>query len=220
MKNKRWLKWLVLGVGTAAIVLAGIGWVGTAVAQAASGPRTGTHALAGHGEFGGWLVDMQALLADALGISVDKLEAAQRSAHEAAIQLLLDQGQLTEEQAELARAADRLKGYLDRKALVAEALGISEADLEAAATEGQSLSDLRDAQGLDPAEYRENLAAARESAIARAVEDGVITQEQADQLREFGPGRHGLRPGRGGFGRGGFFDPGPPGRAPEDSQNS
>ena len=220
MKSKRWLKWLVLGVGTAAIVLAGIGWVGTAVAQAASGSRTGTHALAGHGEFGGWLVDMQALLADALGISVDKLEAAQRTAHEAAIQQLLDQGQLTEEQAELARAADRLKGYLDRKALVAEALGISEADLEAAVAEGQSPSDLLSAQGLDPAEYRENLTAARESAVARAVEDGAITQEQVDQLREFGPGHHGLGPGGGGFGRGGFFAPGVPDRTPDDTLNS
>jgi lambda repressor-like predicted transcriptional regulator len=173
----------------------------------------------GHGGFGHWLVDMQALLAEALGIEVEELEAAQQAANEAAIQQLLDQGQLTAEQAELASAANRLKSYLDREAFVAEALGISVADLEAAVAEGQTLSDLLDEQGLDSATYRENLAAAEQAAIAQAVEDGVITQEQADQLQDFGPGRFGFGSGRGGFRRGGFFAPGLPDRAPEDTLN-
>jgi len=215
VKSKKWMKWLVLGVGTAAIALAGIGWVGTAAAQAASGPRT----TAGHGGFGHWLVDMQALLAEALGIEVEELEAAQTEANEAAIQQLLDRGQLTEEQAELASAANRLKSYLDREALVAQALGISVADLEAAIAEGQSLSDLLEAQGLDSATYRQNLAAAEQAAIAQAVEDGTITQEQADQMKQHRPGRFGIGPGRGGFGHGEFFAPGLPDRAPEDSLN-
>jgi len=219
VKDKSWLKWLVLGVGAAAIVLAGIGWVGTAVAQAAPGSRKNTGSIAGHGGFGHWLVDMQALLAEALGIEVEELEAAQQAANEAAIQQLLDQGQLSEEQADLASAANRLKSYLDREAFVAEALGISVADLKAAVAEGQTLSDLLDEQGLDSATYRENLAAAEQAAIAQAVEDGVITQEQADQLQEFGPGHFGFGPGRHGFRGGGFFAPGLPDRAPENSLN-
>ncbi|HLF37997.1 MAG TPA: hypothetical protein VI520_08695 [Anaerolineales bacterium] len=219
MKDKSWLKWLVLGVGAAAMVLAGIGWVGTAVAQAAPGPRTHTGSIAGHGGFGHWLVDMQALLAEALGIEVEELEAAQQAANEAAIQQLLDQGQLSEEQADLASAANRLKSYLDREAFVAEALGISVPDLKAAVAEGQTLSDLLDEQGLDSATYRENLAAAEETAIAQAVEDGVITQEQADQLQDRGPGHFGFGPGHGGFHPGGFFGPGVPERAPEDTLN-
>jgi len=219
VKGKSWLKWLVLGVGAVAIGVVAVGWAGTAVAQAASRPRTSTGSIAGHGGFGHWLVDMQALLAEALGIEVEELEAAQQAANESAIQQLLDQGQLTEEQAELARAANRLKSYLDREAFVAEALGISAADLKAAIAEGQTLSDLLEAQGLDSATYRESLAAAEQAAIAQAVEDGVITQEQADQLQEFGPGRFGFGPGRDGFRRGPFFAPGPLDRAPEDSLN-
>ena len=220
MKSKKWLKWVILGVGTAAIALAGIGWVGTAVAQAASGPRTSSGSVAGHGGFGHWLVDMQALLAEALGIEVGELEAAQQAANEAAIQQLLDQGQLTEEQAELASAANRLKSYLDHEEFVAEALGISVDELEAAIAEGQTLSDLLDAQGMDSAAYRENLAAAQQAAIAQAVEDGAITQEQADQLQEFGLGHFGFGTGRHGFRGGGFFAPGLPDRAAEDSLNS
>jgi len=217
--SKRWWKWLVLGVGTAAIALAGIGWLGTAVAQAASGPRTSSGSVAGHGGFGHWLVDMQALLAEALGIEVGELEAAQQAANEAAIQQLLDQGQLTEEQAELASAANRLKSYLDHEEFVAEALGMSVDEVEAAIAEGQTLSDLLDAQGMDSATYRENLAAAQQAAIAQAVEDGAITQEQADQLQEFGPGHFGFGPGRHGFRGGGFLAPGLPDRPPEDSLN-
>jgi sulfur carrier protein ThiS len=219
VKGKSWLKWLVLGVGAVAIGVVAVGWAGTAVAQAASGPRTSTGSIAGHGGFGHWLVDMQALLAEALGIEVEELEAAQQAANEAAIQQLLDQGQLSEEQADLASAANVLKSYLDREAFVAEALGISVADLKAAVAEGQTLSDLLDEQGLDSANYRENLAAAEQAAIAQAVEDGVITQEQADQLQERGPGRFGFGPGRGGFHPGGFFGPGIPERAPEDTLN-
>jgi sulfur carrier protein ThiS len=219
VKDKSWLKWLVLGVGAVAIGVVAVGWAGTAVAQAASGRRTSTGSIAGHGGFGHWLVDMQALLAEALGIEVEELEAAQQAANEAAIQQLLDQGQLSEEQADLASAANVLKSYLDREAFVAEALGISVADLKAAVAEGQTLSDLLDEQGLDSATYRENLAAAEQAAIAQAVEDGVITQEQADQLQERGPGRFGFGPGRGGFHPGGFFGPGVPERAPEDTLN-
>lgn len=212
MKSKKWLKWVVLGVGTAAIALAGIGWVGTAVAQAASGPRTSRGSVAGHGGLGGWLVDMQTLLADALGISVDRLEAAQQAANEAAIQQLQDGGYITEEQAELARASNRLKTYLDREALVAEALGMSPEELTAAIEDGQTLSDLLEQQGLDRSTYSENLAAARSAAIDQAVEDGVITQEQADQLQDFG--FHGFGPGHGwhGFPPGGLFFP----RTPDD----
>jgi uncharacterized protein YidB (DUF937 family) len=162
---------------------------------------------------------MQALLAEALGIEVEELEAAQQAANEAAIQQLLDQGQLTDEQAELARAANRLKSYLDREAFVAEALGISAADLKAAIAEGRTLSDLLDEQGLDSATYRENLAAAEQAAIAQAVEDGAVTQEQADQLQERGPRHFGFGPGRGGFHPGGSFAPGLPDRAPEDTLN-
>ncbi len=171
----------------------------------------------GHGGFGrgigfgrfGSGIDYQSLLAGELGITVEELQAAHESARQAAIEQMIDEGILTEEQLELRAAAGALRDYLDRDALVAEALGISVASLEDARAEGKTLSDLLDEQGLDSATYRENLAAAHEAAIAQAVEDGVITQDQADQFQSGPGGKFGFgRGGRDGFRGGGSFGPG------------
>jgi hypothetical protein len=87
-------------------------------------------------------------------------------------------------------------------------------ELQAAYEQGKSLSDLLSEQGLDAVTVRENMQAAHEAALAQAVEDGVITQEQADEMSGRmsvgGPGMRGFGgrghpPGPGGFGgRGGF----------------
>jgi hypothetical protein len=212
MNTNQWIRRLLLGIGTAGLAVAAVSLASTAVAQAATGSRAVT---AARGSFGFGLVDMQALLAEALGIRVEELEAAQLEANEAAIQQLQEAGYLTDEQAELARAANRLKPYLDREALVAEALGMTVDDLDQAIQDGQTLSELLEQQGLDRATYAENLAAARSAAIGRAVEDGVITQDQADQLEDFH--LQGFGPGHGwhGFPRGGSFVPRTPDSAPD-----
>ena len=151
------------------------------------------------------------LLAGELGISVEELQAAHQSASEAALDQLLDEGILTEEQAETARAAAALKEYMDKASLHAEALGMSVSELEAAKEAGKSFSEILEEQGVDAATYRENLAAVTEAAIEQAVTDGVISQEQADNL---GSGRMlGFGHGRGfGWGKGGElpegFEPG------------
>ena len=171
----------------------------------------------GHGGFGrgpgfdrfGSGIDYHALLADELGIKVEELQAAHESAGQAAFEQMLEEGIITEEQAELRAAAQALKEYVDRDALMAEALGISVDALEDARAEGKTLSELLEEQGLESATYRENLAAAHEAAIAQAVKDGVITQDQADLLQSFPAGECGFgRGGRGGFRGGGFFGPG------------
>jgi hypothetical protein len=142
-----------------------------------------------------------------------------------------DQAPLTQEQ--------RLFRGEDHSALLAEVLGISEEELQAAKTEVQNRllaeavaagkitqeeADLMKAR-LALHEYlRDRMQSAYDQAVAQAVADGVITQAQADQiLSEGGPGFFGPRMGGGRpFGRhgggpdGGLF--GHPGRghAPND----
>jgi hypothetical protein len=149
------------------------------------------------GRFGGEM-DYNALLADALGISVEELQAAQEKADQAAIDLAVEKGYLTEEQASLMKAQAVVKSYVDSKDLTAQALGLSTQELEDALQEGKNLNDLIEASGLDDETFHEALQAAYAEAIQQAVEDGVITQDQADLLLEqelrgpmFGGGRHG-----------------------------
>jgi len=129
-------------------------------------------------------VDFDALLAGELGISVDELQAARDQAFELAIEQNLADGKITEEQADLIRARRALKEYLNRKALLAQALGLSVGELDAAREEGKTISQVLEEQGLTAVEAREALEAAYQAAIQQAVADGVITQVQADLFLE------------------------------------
>jgi uncharacterized protein YidB (DUF937 family) len=121
-------------------------------------------------------------LADELGINLDELQDAMQQAHAAAIEQLTEEGVLTEEQAELASAAQALRAYINPRSIIAEALGISAESLEQAWSDGMTLSELIEAQGMDSETFEQNQASAREAAVAQAVVDGVITQDQAEQL--------------------------------------
>jgi predicted transcriptional regulator len=162
-------------------------------------------------------IDEQALLADALGITVDELQAAREEANQAAIEQAVAEGLITQEQADEMQAHRNLQSYLDRNALLAKALGMTAEELQAAYAEGKTLSDLMSERGLDAETVREKLTAAHNEALAQAVRDGVITQEQADEMQNglgwgfgFGPRGPGGFGGRGGFrGHGGFRGRGP-----------
>lgn len=161
----------------------------------------------GRGGFHGFAqdIDREALLADALGISVAELQAAQEEARAAALAQMVENGYLTQEQADLVAAHQALKEYIDQEALLAEALGISVADLQAAREEGTSLPALIEELGLTFAEVAEAQRAAHEAAVQEAVGEGVISQAQADQILSRGFGGHGFgHPG----GRRGFGGPG------------
>jgi hypothetical protein len=167
-------------------------------------------------------------LAEALGISVDELTAAYQKASEAAIQQALNEGLITQEQADRLGSSGRLgKGMhlggrmlqsstINFQALLADALSITVEQLEAAqqaahqarlaqaVADGkitQEQADLMHArQRLHQNEnFRSSMQAAREAAINQAVLDGVITQEQAEQMLS-GVGRGFGRGGMGGFG--------------------
>jgi len=162
----------------------------------------------GFGHFGDGDSRQDEYLAEALGITVEQLQAARDQAYAAALADAVADGSITQEQADQRLAARALRSAIDQQALVAEALGLTVEELEAALAGGQSLRDIMSAQGIDASTLRANVQAAYEAAVAQAVADGVITQAQADAIlaNEMGFGLFGGH-GRGGrgHGRGGLF---------------
>ncbi len=151
-------------------------------------------------------IDYQALLADELGITVDELQAAQQAAQAAGLEQAVADGSITAEQAELIQAKQALMDYIDKEAITAAALGISVDELQESKADGVRITDLIETLGLDADEVKTQMEAAHQAAVDQAVEDGVITQEQADQIGTqgrtgFGGRGHG-KPGSRGHGRG------------------
>ena len=156
-------------------------------------------------------------LAAELGISVEELEAAQAEARSAAISLAVEEGLITQAQADALAEGERIPflghmdGWLvdsgiDPQALLAEALGISVDELEAAhqavftakieqfVTDGDLTQEEADAilgsRALFSNEgFQTSMQSAFESAVAAAVADGVITQAQADAILSQQTGR-------------------------------
>ena len=97
----------------------------------------------------------------------------------------------------------------EMQAALAEALGMSVAELDAALAAGQTMPQIIEAQGVDPETLHTAMQAALAEVVAQAVNDGVLTQEQADLILA-----HADRPGPGAFGGGqtfgggNFFRPG------------
>lgn len=143
----------------------------------------------------------EALLAAQLGISVETLTAAQETAQAAAQAQAIADGLITQEQADLMGAGQILQNYIDHDTTLANLLGISVAELTAA-KQDRSIHDLITASGLTQEEIMTAMQTARETAVAQAVADGVITQAQADQLQTL-PGQGNMNGMRGGWGNGG-----------------
>ena len=74
---------------------------------------------------------------------------------------------------------DLLDGIIDRDAILADVLGITEEELQAAREDGARLDELIDQLGLDPQTVRQELDAAKADAVQQAVEDGLLTEEEA-----------------------------------------
>ena len=203
----------ILG-GALALGLLGGGMVAYAQTDPAtpSAPSTETEELTpavpstGSSRSTEWIDEDQAL-ADALGIELTALTAAQEEARLAIIDQMVADGVLTEEEGEsLKSSGSSLRGIsrygYDRHAFLADALGISLETLEAAQLEvyeqelaarvaagdlTQEEADLKLAQKaaagyIDTASINAQVRAAQEAAIAAALDDGAITQAQADAL--------------------------------------
>lgn len=221
-----WKNWLLAGVTVGALGLSAVTFapqVSLAQSTAAAttqpappaAPDAGQRGGKGGRGFGGALVDgnRDELLAAALGITVDELTAAQTAAQEAGLAQAVEQGLLTQEQADalqaravesgrdlgghwLGRGAD---GAVDREQLLADALGITVDELEtaqeaaftaaleqavAAGTITQAQADVMTAQRA----FRTYAAAQAQTAYAEALDAavaaGAITQAQADLLSD------------------------------------
>jgi hypothetical protein len=148
-----------------------------------------------------------ARLAEALGVSVERLQAAREQAFDGGIQQAVDEGELAPKQAERMRTWRKLRPYLNPQALAAQVLGMTPEQLQAALDGGKSLWDLAHERQVDFASGREKFMAAGKAAVQQAVADGVISQQQADDLVRMvgqrGPG--GFFGGHRGFGPMGLF---------------
>lgn len=161
-------------------------------------------------------------LAAALGITVDDLQAAYETARAAALQQAVEEGLLTQEQADELLSHEHFGhsgrhgsvfGGIDMDALLADAMGISVEELEAAQAEAytavinaavnageitQEEADVLLARHAISGYVEAAMLAAYQDAVQQALADGVITQEQADLLLSQPQcGMHGLHDGPG-----------------------
>lgn len=216
-RNKKWPRLIIVGVAITVFLLGATSVFAGSLSDRFGpfGSQIGEPSPAGFGRRGGFggLIDHEALLAEVLGISVEDLQAAQQQAYEAAIQQALDEGLITQAQADQllqypgghrrAGFGRRGLGFLgwsggdiDYQALLAEALSISVEELQAAQEQARTAA-IQQAldEGLITQEEADLMQAfeqlksyldeARTAAIAQAVADGVITQGQADQFLSY-----------------------------------
>jgi hypothetical protein len=164
----------------------------------------------GHGGRFGFVkaFNYDAYLAEELGVTVEELQAARQAAHEDALEQAVEEGVITEEQADLILAGQALRQYIDPQEILSKVLGIDAADIDAAREAGEPLHELFG--DMEPEEIKAALEAAYEDALQKAIDDGVITASQAEQLQEKGfPGRLLGKRGGGFHGKGGFPFPKP-----------
>ncbi len=153
--------------------------------------------------------DFVARLAEKLGISQDKLQTAIGDTQLDMVDEAVANSNLTEDQAN--RIRDRIesgdglfafggfgKGFamglrighlgasLDN---VAEFLGMDTSDLRDALAGGQSLAQIAEAQGKSVDDLKAYLLSQVEDRVAQAVDNGSITQEQADNILANAPDR-------------------------------
>ncbi len=68
--------------------------------------------------------------------------------------------------------------------VLAEALGMTPEELQAEFDAGKSLHDILEELGIEEADFRAAIQAARVAQVEQAVSDGELTQEQADEILE------------------------------------
>lgn len=206
MKKKLLYATSIAAVLSLLALVAGVLWAPSG-ASAQEPETTSVAGKVGH-LFRGMRDVMDQFLAEELGITVEELQAARERAADRALDYAVEQGDLTQEQADLIRAHRVMKEYFDPQAVLAEQLGITVEELQAAREEGTLRDLLAD---LDRDALRDAMEAAWNAAIDQALADGAISEDVAEQLRDRGPGfggkfghgrgRHGHVPAPGpGFG--------------------
>jgi hypothetical protein len=234
MTKTKLIPLLVLGA-LAVVSVLGFATYRTVQAQSPTPTAPVAPAAGTHMEFKGGTSDQD--LATALGITVEKLQAAYKAANAEALKQAVSKGLITQAQADqlAARAgANGRMGFergfnpseIDYDAILANSLGITVDQLKAgyhqvfttsidnalkAGTITQQQADLAKGKYAlsTSSKFLAALQSAYEAAIKQAVTDGLITQGQADQIlaQKSATAGAGMMRGFGGFG-----DFGGPGR--------
>ena len=182
-------------------------------------------------------------LAEAQGVALEDVADGLVADHSEQIQRAVEDGRLTQEEADerIAELEARILEELESGELggpggpggpgrprgghgdvVAEALGMTVDELREALADGQTVAELVEAQGVALQDVADALVADHTEQIQRAVEDGRLTQEEADEriaeleariLEELESGELGGPGGPGGM-RGGPGGPGEMGGGP------
>jgi len=138
--------------------------------------------------------------AERLGVTAEELTSAMTEAQFEIIDDGVAEGRLTEEQA--AKLKERIEEYgplsvigrrdRDGRALchgarlvtgaAAEVLGKEPADVAAAVKSGESLAEQAEAQGMSVEDFKTALLAAVKATLQTKVDEGTITQVQADRI--------------------------------------
>lgn len=231
MKRLKWISLFAAGMTALVLVVGAVGYRSVFAQTTTPETPSDTSGSAPYGPRGlrGGVTNQD--LADALGIDLADLEAAQQQAWQAALNQAVEQGLITQAQADQllndGRGFGHIRGLsknsgIDYDALLADALGISTGALSAArqaalatavnraveaGTITQERADLIIGQSALYAneQFQTSMNSAFEAAVKQAVTSGVITQAQADQILA-------QRDSKGLFGRGGFGMPGMGGR--------
>jgi uncharacterized protein YidB (DUF937 family) len=74
------------------------------------------------------------------------------------------------------------RGHYIQPAAIAEALGISVEELEDARTEGKTIFELAEELGFDLDDIRATMQATLEKAVQQAVEKGLVSEDQAENM--------------------------------------
>jgi len=184
--------WKIAGIATLVVVL-GVATVAAVVAQEPLGGRSN------------WAHDlrerMHEAIANVLGISVDDYDAALETAHGQVLEQAVDDGLLTQEQADRIQEQEGRgfgRGMMGKRAfghraswggpesslvaVAADELGMTVDELLAELGDDKSIADVANGLGVDPQTIAAAFLAQRAQDLAQAVADGRITQEQADQM--------------------------------------
>ncbi len=143
-------------------------------------------------------------IATSQGLTIEEAKAVMEQARQAAMLAGVEQGVLTQEQAERMNGNMAHMGMVNRSnnmhggfaggmdgsgpladylhAAMAEALGLSVEDLQDRIDAGDTAWDIVAEQGLTTEEFQALMTTARQTAIDQALADGVITAEQAERM--------------------------------------
>lgn len=134
--------------------------------------------------------------ASILGIDKDKVIEAAKEAGKQTVDEALQQGKITQEQADAMKARIEEGRFLPgpfmgpkphgfggpRLERVAQALGMTADELKAELDKGKSISDIAKEKGLTEEQLRQKVVEAEIQAIQQAVKEGKIPQDKADQM--------------------------------------